>query len=111
MQGRSTLEPELAALYPAIAARVVMTFVSTAAWLSLLLPRSRGSVDDGRLSAAVALNTEEQYSPIIETVFVVSSLIRRFRPQSVQAVVSAKSTDNQSIGEEEGRKMWPFDMR
>ncbi len=30
-----------------------MTFVSPAAWLSLLLPRSRGSVDDGRLSAAV----------------------------------------------------------
>ena len=54
---------------------------------------------------------EEQYSPIFETLSVVSSLIRRFRPQSVQAVVSAKSTDNQSIGEEEGRKMWHFDAR
>ncbi len=61
---------------------------------------------------------EEQYSPNIEPLSVVSSeawydqkyLIRRFRSYSVQAVVSAKSTDNQSTGEEEGRKMWPFDM-
>lgn len=61
---------------------------------------------------------EEQYSPNIETLSVVSSeawydqkyLIRRFRTYSVQAVVSAKSIDNQSTGEEKGRKMWPFDM-
>ena len=53
---------------------------------------------------------DERYSPIIETLSVVSSLIRRFRPQSVQAVVSAKSTNNQLMGEKEGRKIWLFDV-
>ncbi len=103
-----------------------MTFVSIAAWLNLLLPRSlqvpalaiasrtRAICSSGahiRDRSTTKKQDKEQYSPIIETLFVVSFLIRRFRPQSVQAVVSAKSTNNQSMGEEEGRKMWPFDMR
>ena len=40
VQGRSRWEPELAALYPAITARVIYNNIrSTIAWLSLLLPR------------------------------------------------------------------------
>jgi hypothetical protein len=91
-----------------------MTFVSTAAWLRLLLPRSlqvpalaiesmTGAICSSGARIRDRSTTEEQgeekYSPIIEPPSVVSSLIRRFRSQSVQAVVSSKSTDNQSMGE------------
>jgi len=98
------------------------TFVSTAAWLSPLMPRSlqvpalamasmtRAICSSGahvRDHSTAEEQDEEQILTHHRNSFCGEFLIRRSRPQSVQAVVSAKSTDNQSMGEEEGWKMLP----